>query len=365
MVRLAVRFGISGVGLKKVCAKHNVPVPGRGYWAKALAGKKQRRTPLPKSKNARTITIYRPQAVRPAAIETDELERWRAFEAREENQIRLRQRLGNLHQVAETVGRVLRKARPNHDGLLECLGESPVWVRVTPDNVKRAVLIVDSLVRAALERGCELRRPQPRNGSWGKQQSALLVEGEAVTFRLADKLRRIEKVSTSSEQRPWKENLGSLEPRRTRLVPAGGMKLALCSFGWSEARRTWSDTRSLVLEDRLNELMLALREHAERERRKRAERDEWHQRREEEHRRAHEEQRRRELEERQVRDLIDECAARVRALDLRAYLDELEAEAKRTGQPLQGTKLGEWIAWAREQAERMDPLPARLRNLPG
>jgi hypothetical protein len=360
LARLAMRFGISGVGLKKVCVKHNVPVPGRGYWAKARAGNKPRRTPLPKSKNAETIAIYGPQAVRRAAIETDELERWRAFEARDKNRIRIRQRFDNLHPVANAVKRVLGKAQRNHDGLLECLGESPVWVRVTPENVKRAVMIVDALVRAALVRGCELRRPQPRNGSWGQQQAALLVEGEPVTFRVSDKLRRVEVIPTRNEQRGWKEDLGLLEPPRTRLEPAGGMKLVLCSFGWSEAKRTWADTGSFLLEDRLNQVMVALREHAERERRKQAERNEWHRRWEEEQRRVHEEHLRQALEQKKVRELFEECAAWTRARDLRGYLDELEAEAKRTGQRLEGGELGEWIIWARAQVERLDPLAGRL-----
>jgi hypothetical protein len=358
---LASRFGISDVGLKKVCVKHDIPVPGRGYWAKVHSGTKPR-MPLPKRKNAGLIRIHGRQTAKRMPIKTDELERWRAFEARAENRIRVMHRINNLHPIAQAVERTLEKAEPNHDGLLECLGESLMWVRVTPKNVKRAVLIVDGLVRGALKRECKLRPPQPRNGRWGQEQAALVVEGEPVTFRLADRLRRIEVIPTRDEQRRWEEDAGLrlLELRRTKLVPAGGMKLVLCTFGWSEAQRTWTDTDNLVLEDRLNEVMLELREYAERERRKRAERDEWHRRREEEQRRAHEEHGRRELEDRRVRDLLEESAAWARARDLLAYLDELEAEAKRTGQRLEGGELGEWIAWARAQAQRISPLPGRL-----
>lgn len=129
-----------------------------------------------------------------------------------------------------------------------------------------------------------------------------------------------------------------LEPRR-RLEPAGGMKLVLCSFGRSESKRTWADTGALVLEDQLNEVMLALREHAKSERRKLAEQNEWHRRREEEQRRVQERQRRRELEERQARELLDECP-----LGLELVTSE--------------RILSICIAWARARAERMDPLAA-------
>lgn len=40
MSKLAVEFGLSDRGLAKLCERHRVPVPPRGYWAKLNAGKK-------------------------------------------------------------------------------------------------------------------------------------------------------------------------------------------------------------------------------------------------------------------------------------------------------------------------------------
>src|ERR1700742_1941506 len=37
---VAESFGLSDVGLAKICERHRVPVPPRGYWAKKEAGKK-------------------------------------------------------------------------------------------------------------------------------------------------------------------------------------------------------------------------------------------------------------------------------------------------------------------------------------
>jgi hypothetical protein len=45
--RLAEGFGVSDVWLKKCCAKADIPVPERGYWAKHRAGKPVRRVKLP------------------------------------------------------------------------------------------------------------------------------------------------------------------------------------------------------------------------------------------------------------------------------------------------------------------------------
>lgn len=39
MTKVAAELGVSDVALHKVCKKHRVPAPGRGYWAKLAAGK--------------------------------------------------------------------------------------------------------------------------------------------------------------------------------------------------------------------------------------------------------------------------------------------------------------------------------------
>lgn len=44
---LASEFGLSDVGLAKVCKKLNIPKPPRGYWARKAAGKSVRKLSLP------------------------------------------------------------------------------------------------------------------------------------------------------------------------------------------------------------------------------------------------------------------------------------------------------------------------------
>jgi hypothetical protein len=38
MTKVAADLGVSDVAVKKICDKHRIPVPGRGYWAKIAAG---------------------------------------------------------------------------------------------------------------------------------------------------------------------------------------------------------------------------------------------------------------------------------------------------------------------------------------
>jgi hypothetical protein len=55
---LATRFDISDRGLAKICERHHVPVPGRGYWAKIEAGQPATKTPLWNIDNPDIETVH-------------------------------------------------------------------------------------------------------------------------------------------------------------------------------------------------------------------------------------------------------------------------------------------------------------------
>lgn len=56
---LAKEFGMSDVGLAKICRKHDIPAPPLGYWRKTETGHKVVRPPLSAAKNGlETLDIY-------------------------------------------------------------------------------------------------------------------------------------------------------------------------------------------------------------------------------------------------------------------------------------------------------------------
>lgn len=61
---VAPRYGLSDVGLVKICKKLGIPVPPRGYWAKVKAGRTTHKLPLPlptrwRARSRRTDTAVR------------------------------------------------------------------------------------------------------------------------------------------------------------------------------------------------------------------------------------------------------------------------------------------------------------------
>ncbi len=60
MLHLAKRYGLSNVGLAKICRKHDIPRPPRGHWARLQFGKASPQTPLPRPDEDHDITMQEP-----------------------------------------------------------------------------------------------------------------------------------------------------------------------------------------------------------------------------------------------------------------------------------------------------------------
>src|SRR4051794_13527461 len=70
--KIAASFNLSDRGLAKLCARFDIPVPPRGWWAKKQHGHRVASSPLPPAKRLGPITIYK-QWTAPALAEPAEL----------------------------------------------------------------------------------------------------------------------------------------------------------------------------------------------------------------------------------------------------------------------------------------------------
>src|SRR3954467_13976981 len=75
IIHIATRLGLSGRGLGKLCARYEIPVPPRGWWAKKQHGHPVRRIPLPRSHDTTTDIVFEPGEVEPPSDEPHEVER--------------------------------------------------------------------------------------------------------------------------------------------------------------------------------------------------------------------------------------------------------------------------------------------------
>jgi len=73
--RLAPLLGMSDHGLSKLCGRHDIPVPDRGYWMRAAAGRAAP-TSLPPRNDDETIPRFRAIDAKGAPLDTPDVEQW-------------------------------------------------------------------------------------------------------------------------------------------------------------------------------------------------------------------------------------------------------------------------------------------------
>ena len=153
ITHLAARFGLSDVGLRKLCVRHAIPVPPRGYWSKLRAKggvkpKKPRQPPLPPLAPGVSDLIDLP-SLAPGEVIAPPPRR----PAKSKPPVFvLPEPRGPLHRYVATK----RGLVPSEDGsTVTTIGPGVVRITVTPPLADRALLLADLFLRCAEARGHE------------------------------------------------------------------------------------------------------------------------------------------------------------------------------------------------------------------
>lgn len=111
--KLAPRLGLFDVGLRKICKRHNVPLPPQGYWARSPERRSPKRTPLPQADKDWDLEFSIPlQATPEGQIELDEkFGPQIAAESLPENQIAVVANHEPRHLLTKAIAKHLERAR--------------------------------------------------------------------------------------------------------------------------------------------------------------------------------------------------------------------------------------------------------------
>jgi len=158
MTKVAADYGISDVALKKICDKHRIPVPGRGYWAKKAARKAVKHAHFRAVTDPiinRVVIHGSPVQDLPEAVK-EAREAATSRERRPENKVEVVAMPDDLHPKVARTGRKLEKAKPSMTGLVTTSGSDLFDLEVGPDSVGRVIAFLHALVTAAEDRGCRI-----------------------------------------------------------------------------------------------------------------------------------------------------------------------------------------------------------------
>lgn len=339
MTKVAAEFQISDVALKKICVKHRVPAPGRGYWAKVTAGSKIHKTIFREISDSRLnqVRIYGspakslpPQvheAKRQAKIQTRNIELPPAQEVSSPGEF-------TLH--VQRMEKALSRARAGHDGFLHVAKPGLFTVSISEASVNRTLSILNRLTIEGEALGYGIEK--------GENSLHFIVNDEKISLALSEKTDRVPHEPTEKEL----SNLNKWEAKRQRYAargewfsdwdkpaipeldhaPNGKLVIEIDKDNqWDGLRRKFSDGKRQRLENLIGEILVAAATCAAAMKAKREERERQHLKWEEESRRRKEVERQRLLGQKRWEFLEKQIEQFEHVQRVEKFIGFLEAEA--------------------------------------
>jgi hypothetical protein len=267
MTKVAADLGISDVALKKICDKHRVPTPPRGYWAKRDAGKPTRQIQFHSTADPQHehIVIHGSRNnLAPDVREVLEQERQRR---KSKPKAALPAEVApivppqDLHPAILATAKALRKARPGTEGVIGASGPGCCGTEIGIASLERTIAILDSIGRALDARGLKL---EP-NGNCMR----VALAGDNLTFSLVERIEKQNHVPTL-EELAKEERLRKKQERDARFgrwtfsqeraypefdfVRTGELSIQIKDEYVRGLRRNWADGKRQKLESLVDDI---------------------------------------------------------------------------------------------------------------
>jgi len=363
VTRLAKEYGLSDVGFAKLCKRNDRPRPARGFWARKVAGHKPGTEPLPRPGEDWEIEItpFEHEIEDPALRAEIEKE---LTETIPEEPIVVPESLRGAHPLVAQSLHALELVQKDEYGILRPPASGCLDVAVSKDSLRRALRIMDALIKAFEARGDVVKVL----GQKEEERTVVELMDTQVPFGLRELL---------AEKKEELEDDVELQVRyefrhsrfRAKTVPSGDLCLEIeprrgYYSGRDGKRRRWSDGQRGRLEGVLNRFVFGVIRVATAKREARLAHEQRERERREEEKRAAEREAVRaamwakiEAERKRVERLHGDAADWAQSRDLRAYIEAVRQDAVARGKDGgDGSELGKWLGWAAEQADRLDPL---------
>lgn len=331
-ITVAEEFGISDVAVAKICKKLDVPKPKLGYWAKKQHGKRVRQTPLPPLKEGtpETYAIHPTSSDRLPEEVQNIIDQQNDFEKDESNQITVKETLRSAHPFIHQS--LQRPNRPHTDQYKRLyLGLN---VSVGRDSSKRALRIMDALIKALEKRGFQVSLEGERKTSVNVE-----INDQQLAFGITESVKRIER--TDKNEYRW--------GREWYYIPTG--KLILEIKERFHGQKVIRDGKSQQLEECLNRFIVLLVQAAELIKIRKAEHEVWLLKWEKEREIEQIAQRKRKLDKVRTEELLKSSMEWQQCQMMRVYVSAVKDQAETLSDH---SGVEEWLAWAGEKVGALE-----------
>ncbi len=277
----------------------------------------------------------------------------RAIIAEEEkaDRISVAEKLVSPHPLIELTRDVLSKAKPDDYGALRPWRQKYLDMRVTPGSLKRALRIMDALVKAFEERNFKVDIVTDK-----VPESYASIHGEKLSFSIEEKINQVDHVPTEIEKKeiekyPW-------NARKWDYIPTGLLTIRIKEYRPEGLRKSWSDGKLKRLEDLLNDFIVGAIKIAVINREESLKREK-----ESEERRKREEDglRHRLAMEKFIRKLESDAESWAKSQMIRSYIQEVEKMvAQRDDRATFQEQYEKWLTMANRYADHLNPLQKEM-----
>lgn len=295
---LAKKYGLSDVGLRKICVTLDVPLPPRGHWAKLAAGKS---VPKPELRETTARTTYE-RMVR--VVQVDDVLEERVTTAR--NAVLSAEHSAGLDYEppldpstfcpqTKLVSHAL-KGTKLEEGALTVQGVTWVDISVSPDQKERALMLVDRFAYELKVLGAKFENthppvPPPRRGArrdTSKQRNSFALHGQTFFIYIRERIMQelVPPPTAKKSLRGAREQAWQYLPPEYRYIPSGKVHVSIVDAATYYENHKVEDTARGTIEHKVKQALQSLSDsalrrqvenevRAEREQARRKSAEEW------------------------------------------------------------------------------------------
>jgi len=256
MIHAGPELGISGTGLKKICQRHEIPIPPLGWWAKLAAGYKLKRPSLPVA-TAPSLDYVKIGSRRYLAVGST---------APVATRVACSTIIPEAKPLAlptwiERTEAALRSRKPDDQGIVRLEKKSAPRVAIAAASIDRLTRFLSGFDTAISDQGWTLKPSD--------EGLRVFVGSEPVAFTIEDRLSRKPHQPTTAElaeqarrKRLGYSFFGDMRWPKYDYVASGELAFIVQGAVNDGSRRKWGDTARWRLEHVLPSIIESFAEHA-------------------------------------------------------------------------------------------------------
>ncbi len=336
---LAKEYGISDVGLKKICKKLDVPTPKGGYWAKSRAGKPVKKIKLPEAQIGAPEVYEITQQKKKTEIELP-VEIEQHIKELNESKIIVPTIVRIYHPLVKQAKIYFTNDREDSNGILGGKYQKCINIRVSKKLLSRALRIMHAIIIQLEKRNMQVKI---RN----ENDTYIMIGDIEIRFRLREMLKKV--IVPSSY---YKDRFES------KLEPTGNLILEISEHYYGgDIRKNFKDTNNKQVEQQINDFIINVMKLGIIEKREEEKREEEAEKKQQKKEVLKNKLIKLEAEEEKIKNLFIDIENFNKSQILREYIKTLSEKADINSMTDEKkSEFNTWIKWASHIADCLDPL---------